>query len=185
MPESRFFAHMLALVACACVPICTGAAVVPVDTEANTEAVGYEAFRALDGNPVTMWHSNWHGNYVKQPHDLVIDMGKPFNVEGIGYLPRRDGNNGTITKYELYAGNNLENLGKPVARGTFAERNRENVIPLKLPGEVRYMRLRAFRACGALPKVPARSRDAATMPFTWWMYSAIRCSSIVTRQLPV
>ena len=31
-----------------------------VTVSSNSQAPGYEAWKALDGNERTMWHSNWH-----------------------------------------------------------------------------------------------------------------------------
>ena len=40
----------------------------------------------LDGNPRTHWHTEYVPEVRKQPHHLVIDLGKPRSVTGIRYL---------------------------------------------------------------------------------------------------
>lgn len=56
------------------------------------------ASNALDGNPATIWHTDWSVAPVPaQPHRIVIDMGQTRTVSGIAYQPRGDGTlNGTI-----------------------------------------------------------------------------------------
>ncbi len=59
---------------------------------------------ALDGNPVTFWHTRWSGQDVpRHPHHIIVDLGAVRTVYGIRYLPRQDGGlNGTIVGYEVY-----------------------------------------------------------------------------------
>ena len=80
------------------------------------EGGGYAAL--LDSNVNNHYHSNYgtgEGTSNKLPIDLTIDRGEagasvPFQT--LGYRPRKDGANanGNINKYELYVGNDKDNL---------------------------------------------------------------------------
>lgn len=110
----------------------------------NSEASGYEGYRALDGNPNTLWHTDWQLENPAPPHELRIDLGARYEIGGFAYLPRSGGGNGTIAKYEFYVSDSAEEAGPCVAAGTFAHRDQENVVafPAKVSG--RHVRLRAL-----------------------------------------
>jgi len=117
----------------------------------DSEAGGYEGHRAMDGNPETMWHTEWQGTSPAHPHEILIDLAKPYEISGFSYLPRPGGGNGTIGKYECYVGDNPKELGKPVVEGTFAERVAQSVVafPTKVKG--RYVKLRALSEVNGQP----------------------------------
>ncbi|MBA63180.1 MAG: N-acetylgalactosamine 6-sulfate sulfatase (GALNS) [Planctomycetaceae bacterium] len=78
----------------------------------------------LDGNPRTHWHTQYVPEVRKQPHHLVIDLGKLRSVTGIRYLARQDGGyNGAIARFEVYVSQDGMKFETPVATGTF-QRNR-------------------------------------------------------------
>jgi hypothetical protein len=110
----------------------------------NSEASGYEGYRAMDGNPNTMWHTDWQLDNPAPPHELGIDLGARYEIGGFAYLPRSGGGNGTIAEYEFFVSDTAEEAGQRVAAGTFEHRDRENVVafPAKVTG--RHVRLRAL-----------------------------------------
>lgn len=62
-----------------------------------------KASNAIDGDPDTYWHTDWQSNPVPDyPHQIVIDMKSLYEIDAFTYLPRQDGSNGRIKKYELY-----------------------------------------------------------------------------------
>ncbi len=71
-----------------------------VDVWVTSEAPGYEGYRAMDGDPQTMWHTAFGATNPPHPHELWIDLGKVWPIEGFNYRPRRDSSNGTIREYE-------------------------------------------------------------------------------------
>jgi len=125
---------------------------VNVKISADSEHPGNEAFRAMDGNPGTFWHSRWRGRVTDLPHEIVVDLGACYEITGFSYLPRTDGtDNGTIKDYEAYFGEKdavlvplARAVGKPVAKGAFAKRKGENVVTFPAPVKGRYFRLRAL-----------------------------------------
>ncbi len=117
---------------------------VQVKIQVDNQATGYEGFRAMDGNANTMWHTEWAYNETSHPHEIVIDLGASYEIEGFAYLPRPAGGNGTIVKYEFLAGNDKEKLGNPLSKGSFASSTSENVVKLDAKLKARYVKLRAL-----------------------------------------
>ena len=89
----------------------------------SQELVGEDgsAVNAIDGNPSTIWHTDWYVYSPSPPHELQIDLGGLYRISGFRYLPRQDGDkDGWISQYEVSVGTDGANWGSPVATGTFA-----------------------------------------------------------------
>ncbi|MEV4557817.1 TIM-barrel domain-containing protein [Kitasatospora sp. NPDC049285] len=116
----------------------------------SQETVGENgaAANAIDGNPATLWHTQWYQTTAQLPHDIQIDLGARYAVDGLGYLPRQDGGvNGRIGSYEVYVSDSTTSWGTPVATGTFADTaTQKSVTFTAKPG--RYLRLRALTEAG-------------------------------------
>ena len=56
---------------------------VKVKTAADSEAPGYESYKAMDGNPQTMWHTAFGASETRHPHEIVIDLGKSREISGL------------------------------------------------------------------------------------------------------
>ena len=125
----------LALVLFACSAAVAKARIVKIKTEADSEKTGYESFRAMDGDPSTMWHSFFGDQNPKPPHVIILDLGDVYEISGFIYLPRRDSDNGTIKDYEFYVSNDKKEFGPPVIKGAFAKRNGENIIKFQKPAK--------------------------------------------------
>jgi hypothetical protein len=89
---------------------------------AETEFVGgAPAAKAIDGDPVSMWHTPWsvEANRPPHPHFLQVDMGAAHEVGGFVYLPRQDMSaDGQIAEYRFYVSSDGVEWGEPVASGT-------------------------------------------------------------------
>lgn len=99
-----------------------------VDSE---ELVGEngKAVNAFDGKVDTLWHAEWKNANPNHPHELQIDLGARYDLEGFRYLPRQDGGvNGRIGQYEFYVSTDGSNWGSPVASGTFANDDLEKEV---------------------------------------------------------
>ena len=87
------------------------------------------AVNASDGDPSTIWHTTWSSNVSSYPHEIQLDLGATYVVNGIRYLPRQDGSiNGTIAKYSVYASKDGSNWGNAIAQGTFAKDTTEKEV---------------------------------------------------------
>jgi F5/8 type C domain len=78
------------------------------------------AKNAIDGDPTTYWHSQYDPKTTRNPHELVIDLGKSREVGGISYLPRQDGGtNGSAKAVSVYVSDEVSNWGAPAGTGEF------------------------------------------------------------------
>src|SRR6516225_8251710 len=76
--------------------------VVKVDSEETSGEDG-KGSNAVDGDPETKWHTQWQDSSPGHPHEIIIELSRPSEIEGFTYLPRQDDNeNGTIKDYEFY-----------------------------------------------------------------------------------
>jgi len=98
----------------------TNWAVVFVDSQ--DLVTGGAAEGSFDGNPGTMWHTQWFEITPNPPppHEIQINLGGIYEVSGFRYLPRQDGSqSGWIEQYEFYVSLDGLEWGTPVATGTF------------------------------------------------------------------
>ena len=87
----------------------------------SQETVGENgaAINAFDGNPSTIWHTQWFGGVAPVPHEIQINLGSMRDVSGFRYLPRQNSTNGRVSNYEFYASVDGVDWGTPLAAGTF------------------------------------------------------------------
>ncbi|NQT16387.1 MAG: discoidin domain-containing protein, partial [Planctomycetes bacterium] len=124
---------------------------VNVEVRVDSQAPNYEGYRAMDGNPDTMWHTEFGLVEPKHPHEMVIDLGAPYKITGIGYLPRPGGGNGTFRSYQCYVSNNPKQFGEPVAGGEMTVKDAETVVGFPANVKGRYVRLRALSEVAGRP----------------------------------
>lgn len=104
-----------------------GWSVLFVDSE-ETSAENGRATRAFDGSGQTFWHTQYTDQKPAYPHELQIDLGATYDIEGMRYLPRQDKDaNGMVAKYEFYVSADAKNFGTAVATGTFADTRNETI----------------------------------------------------------
>jgi len=108
---------------------------------ADSEAPGYEAANAVDGNPDTIWHTPWEPSPLPMPHFLVVDLGREVRVKGIAYLPRQDMENGRIADYEVSASRDGAAWGEPLASGRWPNGAGRRTVLFRRPVPARYVRL--------------------------------------------
>jgi len=121
-----------------------------VKVTSDSEAAGYEAYRAMDGNPQTMWHTFFGQGETSHPHDITFDLLEQRDISGFTYQPRAGGGNGTIKDFELYVSADGADFGQPVAKGAFAMRGNESTVKLKTSVRGRFAKLRALSEANGL-----------------------------------
>ncbi len=110
----------------------------------SSDIRGEEGRNAIDGNPGTIWHSDWQKQpEVKHPHEIVVDMGALLEVNEFIYLPRQGSDNGRIRDYELYLSEDGKNWGSAI-KGRFENNSSEQYVALKKPVVARYFKLIAL-----------------------------------------
>lgn len=73
-----------------------------VSSEEVTAEAG-DAENMLDGQPSSIWHSEYKQNNPNFPHRVVIDLGEPTDLGGLRYLARSgSGTPGRINDYRVY-----------------------------------------------------------------------------------
>lgn len=80
---------------------------------------------ALDGDPTTLWHTNWRPNPLgSDPANIaakgwaVLILDEATEIEALRYLPRsKGGANGIITKYEVWVSNTDAPAGVTLQNG--------------------------------------------------------------------
>ncbi len=118
----------------ACLPIDqTGWELLYVDSEEMGD-VDRPATDSFDGNPATIWHTEWSltDPDPRHPHEIQIDLGGFYDICGFRYLPRQEeepgGENGMIKDYEFYVSNNTDDWGTAIASGTFVNSKTEKQV---------------------------------------------------------
>lgn len=101
---------------------------------------------AIDGKPNTVWHSRFGGKLEKHPHELVIDLGETYSIEGFRYLARQDGGwNGAFAEAEFFVSDSPEQFSEsPAAKATFKKTKEAQSADPKLPVTGRYVKVRAL-----------------------------------------
>ena len=121
-----------------------------VDSQ-ETDGSENAAILAFDGNPATLWATQWVAAAPPPPHDLQIDLGATHTLGGFLYLPRQDGIlNGTVGQYQFFVSNDGVNWGSPVAAGSFQASSQEQRVTFPA-ATARYIRLRALTEVSGYP----------------------------------
>ncbi len=102
------------------------------------------ATNAIDGDPDTLWHSQFTGTAAKPPHEMVIDLGAAHHIRGFVYLGRQDaGWNGAVKDVEFSVSATTDSFGPPVAKTSLAKTKEPQLI--KCPETTgRYVLMRAL-----------------------------------------
>ncbi|MFH1718190.1 MAG: discoidin domain-containing protein [Planctomycetota bacterium] len=117
----------------------------------DSQAPDCEGYKAIDGDPATIWHTAWQPAPADYPHEIVVKLASATTIKGISYLPRQDMNNGWISGYEFYASSDGENWGVPAAKGAFEKGTELKKIRLSVPVKGRFIRLVALNGFDGKP----------------------------------
>ncbi|MBI5384724.1 MAG: discoidin domain-containing protein [Verrucomicrobia bacterium] len=113
--------------------------------KASSAEAGYEAENALDGDPNTMWHSQYTGDKPGFPHELDLELKQPLILRGFTALPRQDRNkNGWIKGYACFVSHDGQAWGEPVAKGEFSADAKLKTVSFAQPQTARFLRLVAL-----------------------------------------
>lgn len=78
------------------------------------------ATNIFDGDPSTIWHTQYSPDDVPYPHEVILDLGATYSINGFTYTPRPGGGNGTVKDYEFYITKDTSNWGSPVYVGAWS-----------------------------------------------------------------
>lgn len=107
----------------------------------SSQAGGEEAYKAIDDDESTIWHTQWGSNEPTHPHEIIVDMINTYQVESFIYLPRKDGDNGRIKNYEIYFSNDPTEWGRAAASGQFTNTMNQQVVNISSKPEARFFKL--------------------------------------------
>jgi hypothetical protein len=97
----------------------TGWSLISADSQ-ETSAENGKATNAFDGSTSTFWHTQYTGGATPYPHEIQIDLGATYALDGFRYVPRQDGNtHGMVASWQFYASTDKTNWGTAVASGVF------------------------------------------------------------------
>jgi hypothetical protein len=131
-----------------------------VDSQ-ETQRENGAAANAFDGNTRSKWHTQWSTASPVPPHEIQINLGASYTLNGFSYLPRQDGcSNGTVAQYEFYVSADGVNWGTAVSAGTFNYGS-------------------ANLGCGGLPALP---RQVISFPANTGQYIRFRALKEVNGQ---
>lgn len=83
-------------------------------TASSYENDGSKPSNVLDGNPSTMWHTDWE--ITTMPHWIDLELSEPTEINGLVYTPRQSGTNGNATEYEIQV--LVDETYQTITRGT-------------------------------------------------------------------
>ncbi|WP_245583760.1 discoidin domain-containing protein [Paenibacillus terrigena] len=105
----------------------------------ETQAEDNKAANVLDGNLDTIWHTKWNGGNMP-PHTLDFNLGQTYDVYKLKYIPRQSGgDNGVVTKYNIYTSMDGVNYTLVKEKGTFASDSAPKTVTFR-PTQAHYLR---------------------------------------------
>jgi hypothetical protein len=126
---------------------------------ADSQQPGYEADRAIDGDPATIWHTAWEPEPKAHPHHLILDLKVPVKLAGLVYVPRQDMANGRIGRWAIYASDDPARWGEPVATGQWADGTKPQTVRFAKPLAARFVKIEALSEVKGRPFASAAEID--------------------------
>lgn len=113
---------------------------------------------AIDGNPNTIWHTQYSPDSAPFPHNITIDMKRVYNVSALRYTPRQiESMNGNIGSFNLQWSLNGTNYYPPYLEDAdttrksflnFPDNKQEHDVYFAIPVEARFLRINVFSEAG-------------------------------------
>ncbi len=119
--------------------------------EADSAHRSHPATNAIDGDPKTIWHTDWEPSPAPMPHWLILDLGEPHLISGIRYVPRQDMTNGRIAEYTIHVSDDGEDWGSALKSGTVSRGTTPLTVQFSKACSGRYIRLTANREVDGKP----------------------------------
>jgi hypothetical protein len=76
------------------------------------------AIHAIDSDSTTFWSSQWQSSQANYPHDIIINLGALYPVNGFSILSRHNNSNGKVKDFDLYLSQDGVNWGNSESTGT-------------------------------------------------------------------
>jgi hypothetical protein len=137
-----------------------GARVIEADSEDS--ANGNVAANAIDGNPETIWHTQWVPTNDPMPHHLTIDLGRAVTLKGITYLPRQDMAAGRIAECEVYCSSEPNAWSAPISKVKWPNTDQLQTVSFDQPVKARYLKVVALSEVNRNPYASIAELDVLT-----------------------
>ncbi len=111
-----------------------------IAVECTSQEPGNEGGKACDGDPMTMWHTQYGVTLGKYPHSVALDLNKPRTLKGITCQGRQDGVNGRVKDFKVEVSTDRKTW-TTVVTGTL--KNTGDVQEVRFPApaaNIRYVR---------------------------------------------
>jgi hypothetical protein len=119
--------------------------------QADSEQKGYEAHRVIDGDPQTIWHTQWEPSRDALPHSLLVDLKKAIPIHGLEILPRQDMSNGRIARFAIDLSLDGQHWQESLWTGTWNNDHALKVLKQQKPVNARFIRVRALSEVNGQP----------------------------------
>lgn len=120
---------------------------------------GAPASLAIDGNPATFWHSHTAAGPQACPQEIVVDMARECQLDGLLYLPRQDGCTvGNIATFAIHLSADGKSWGEPAAAGEFGNIKaspEQQFVKFARPVSGRYFKFTALSSADGVPVAAA------------------------------
>ncbi|MCF0196007.1 MAG: discoidin domain-containing protein [Bacteroidaceae bacterium] len=139
----------------------------------DSEQGGSEAVaNCIDGNPSTIWHTNYGSAKTDCPHEVIFDMKNYYTLQGFTYQGREDGGNGRVADYDVYVSTTPKVWGEAVASGRFENNSSVQTASFKNSSVGRYVRFvirsthdnNKYASVAELGVVATATADAGDLP---------------------
>jgi beta-galactosidase len=108
--------------------------------ECSSQEPGNEGSKACDGDPMTIWHTQYGVTLGKYPHSVALDINKHRALKGLTVMSRQDGLNGRVKNYKVEVSSDRKTW-KQVATGALRDTSDVQEIRFTAPeANVRYVR---------------------------------------------
>ncbi|HQV00111.1 MAG TPA: discoidin domain-containing protein, partial [Bacteroidia bacterium] len=75
------------------------------------------AVHCIDNDSATFWHTQWQGAAPPYPHEIQINLGAVYPVNGFSFLTRANSTNGRVKSFTFYLSTDGINWGSAQAAG--------------------------------------------------------------------
>lgn len=114
-----------------------------VDSQETSRENGIGS-NAFDGDPATVWRTEWSTIPARLPHEIQIDTGTVAEISGLKYLPPQDrAGRGRVKDFQIYVSDDGNYWGAPVSEGRFSPGFAEQLVEFS-PVLGRYVRFVAL-----------------------------------------
>ena len=96
-------------------------------SSAETRSENGAASRAVDGDPITFWHTQYDPTSTPMPHSFTVNLGGARILGGFKYLPRPNAFNGTVANWRFHTSSDGVNWTL-LTQGTFANTAAEKTV---------------------------------------------------------